>query len=559
MKSKISHNILYAILSGVLLALAFPPLPFPLLAFIAMTPLLFIYSREQHTPKPFLYVYITFFIYHVGTNWWISSWTPQTDRYLLAAGLALDILHPFFFFIPFWIFFIFKNKIGFDRAILYFPFIYLAFEWLHNLGEIGYSWLTLGYTQILNTWWIQFIDLTGIWGASFLLLWTNVFFVKLSLLIINSKNKNFFKLLLSNKLATNYLIGILLIIFVPYFYNFFVIKQFNYQDNLVNHKTLNVGIVQPNINPWVKWSDDPTTQIALHQRMSDSLITEISKINNPDINRLDLLIWSETAIPYVSVEFNSFEDISILEKWVTKNQVPLLTGFSQFYIFPEGSTPSQWAERLLYSTDQYYVAYNSAVIIEPYKTYSRTSLPQVYQKTRLTPFAENFPYKDIFPFAVDWFNWGVGISNWEKGTGAKNLVVKKESDSIKVGTIICIESIYPDYIRQFVKQGAEMLTIITNDAWYDHTVGPRQHYLIACARAIENRRYIARVANTGVSGLISPLGKSVYEIEQYKQKAMDFRVPLMANETIYTKYGDWLPILSFIIVLIFLIYIHIKK
>jgi apolipoprotein N-acyltransferase len=104
-----------------------------------------------------------------------------------------------------------------------------------------------------------------------------------------------------------------------------------------------------------------------------------------------------------------------------------------------------------------------------------------------------------------------------------------------------------------------MLSIITNDAWYDHTVGPRQHYLIACARAIENHRYIVRVANTGVSGLISPLGKSLFEIEQYTQEALHFRVPLMKNDTIYAKFGDWLPILSFIIVITLLIFIYVKK
>lgn len=559
MNSNKGRNIFYSILSGALLVLSYPPLPFPIFAFIAMTPLLFIYSREPHTKKPFLFVYITFFIYHVGTNWWISSWSKETDPFLLAAGLALDVLHPFFFFVPFWIFFIFKNKLGFDKAIVYFPFIYLAFEWLHNLGEIGYSWLSLGYTQILNTWWIQFIDITGIWGSSFLLLWANVFFVKLVLLLKNSEKSNIFKILLSNKLATNYLIGIILIIFLPYFYNFFVIKQYNYQDNLRNNKTLDIGIVQPYINPWAKWSGNSISQITLHEQLADSLIASISNESETQNKTLDLFIWSETAIPYVYVDFNSFNDIDILQNWVNKNQVTLLTGFSQFYLFPKGQSHSRWARQFPYDTTQYYVTYNSAVVIEPNKNYSRFSPPQTYQKTRLTPFAENFPYKNIFSFAVNWINWNVGISNWEMGEGAKNLVIKKDNDSVKIGVAICIESIYPDYVKEFVRQGAEMLVIITNDGWYDHTVGPRQHYLIACARAIENRRYIPRVANTGVSGLISPLGKSLFEIEQYTRQAMKIRVPLLENQTLYTKYGDWLPILSVIIVIIIFIYINVKK
>ena len=96
-------NILFAILSGILLAASFPPLPFPLLSFVAFVPLLFILIRNENLRFKYLLIYLTFFIYHTSSNWWISSWAKETDPFLLISGLGLDIIHPLFFLFPFWL------------------------------------------------------------------------------------------------------------------------------------------------------------------------------------------------------------------------------------------------------------------------------------------------------------------------------------------------------------------------------------------------------------------------------------------------------------------------
>ena len=180
---KTNKKFIFAGLTGALLALAFPPVPFYLFAFIAFVPLLFLMVNEENLKKKYLMIYLAFFIYHTGTNWWISSWQSETDPYLMASGLALCIAHPFFFMIPFALFSLIKKKISTNIAIWSFPFLWTAFEFAHGLGEFSYPWLTIGNTQYYNHYWVQIIDIIGVYGASFLIALINVLLLKLILFI----------------------------------------------------------------------------------------------------------------------------------------------------------------------------------------------------------------------------------------------------------------------------------------------------------------------------------------------------------------------------------------
>jgi apolipoprotein N-acyltransferase len=163
---------------------------------------------------------------------------------------------------------------------------------------------------------------------------------------------------------------------------------------------------------------------------------------------------------------------------------------------------------------------------------------------RLTPFGERIPFLEIITFARKWLEWGVGISSWAIGTEQKVLNLKKQDKAYKLGSVICIESIFPSFVANFVSLGADFLVIITNDAWYDYTVGPEQHYDIARMRAIESRRYIARCANTGVSGFITAAGKTLVRAEQYKATGFIGYVPALKEKSLYVITGDVLPVIS---------------
>lgn len=545
-------NFLFSLLSGILLALSFPPLPFPFLAFVGFVPILYIVLQKSEVRYKYLLVYFTFFIYHTSSNWWISSWRAETDPFLLITGLGLDIIHPLFFLFPFWLFFYVKRKLGDSIALAAFPFIFLLFEWLHSLGDLAYPWLTFGNTQISNLYWIQFIDITGIWGASFLIFCVNALILSFIKGFANSSDRKLTAYLIREKSAGYKIILIAIFIFLPYFYSFNALQYYNYTENLKNNKNITIGIVQPNINPWLKWQESPIQQILLHQRISDSLIKKQSN--------MDLLLWSETAVPFLHTSFNSFNEMSLLTNWIDKTNVPLLTGFAEFEFIPKEAKKPQWAKHFETDPKIYYMTYNASVLLEPNKYYSEIKRPQTYRKSKLTPFGEHFPFKNVFPWLAEKLMWGVGISNWNIGSGADILSLELNGRKAKIGSIICIESIHPNFVRDYVLKGANIFTVTTNDGWYDFTPGPRQHYLLSCIRAIENRRYIARVGNTGVSGFISPLGNSLVEIDQYKVSAKSAILPLLENKTIYALWGDWFAwIISGIAVFIILISIIAKK
>ncbi len=524
------------ILTGILLGTAFPPMPLPFVAFFAFMPLLLSLESLKEKDKYILKTYLAFFIYHGMSNWWISSWQENTDPYLFISGFAVWIINPIFFLIPIIIYRNVRKKFSFEFALLSFPFIWTFFEWGHGLGELSYPWLNIGYSQIDFTYWIQQIDLWGIYGAGFIIAAINVLITYIYKKIIVEDLKDYVKLLPVT-------VTIFCLIALPMIYGYFSLDKFASNDS---GKSLKVSIVQPNMDPWAKWSASPQQQVIHHIHLQDSLIN-ISK-------NIDLSIWPETAIPYISMSFNSYNNFSFLQRWLDSNQIYVLTGIARYQLFDKKDAPPM-AKQAKWDSTIAFQAYNSSILISP----NSVKKAQVYNKSKLTPFAERIPYAEDIPFATDFLNWGVGISSWGKGTEVKTLNLHKHNYDFKIGTIICIESIYPEFCTEFVKAGANILTIITNDAWYNHTPGPYQHFIIARARAIENRRYIARSANSGISGLISPTGEIIKTLPQYTQAGIQLDIPAVEEISFYSEYGDYIGKVSAIFVFIILIRIRLSK
>jgi apolipoprotein N-acyltransferase len=253
---------------------------------------------------------------------------------------------------------------------------------------------------------------------------------------------------------------------------------------------------------------------------------------------------------------NYRHEIPFIQNWLDTSGTSLFTGFADFHIYPRGAKTPVTAKYFRDST-QMYDAFNSALLLNP-KPHDSLN-PQIYHKINLTPFGERLPYASIFSFAKSWFEWSVGISSWGVGKEQKNLTLVNHGKTVEVGPIICIESIYPGFVNNYTKMGAGVLAIITNDGWYDYTEGPEQHYQIACMRAIENRRYIARCANTGVSGFITPTGTSLVRLPEYTSAGLSATIPVLKGESIYTRIGDVLPVGAFLISLLTLVLGWVKK
>lgn len=298
---------------------------------------------------------------------------------------------------------------------------------------------------------------------------------------------------------------------------------------------MSVAIVQPNINPWDKWSA-PSDQLRIHMSLTDSLY----RTTRP----ADLTLWSETAIPFVIRNYRYLGEWLALRGWVDTMKTSLVTGFADMMVYPDGDAPAS-ARSLAVDPSVKYDHFNAAMVLNPVQR----DIP-VHRKTMLTPFAERLPFADQLSFAMKWVEWGVGISAWGKGRKRDPLPVVRSADTIaRIGTVICIESIYPDVARDMVSNGADVLAVITNDAWYNGTWGPRQHYDIARMRAIELRRPVIRCANSGVSGIIDADGSSIIELPELKRLAAVGTVHPRTEKTFYARYGDWLPSICLVLTL----------
>jgi len=205
-----------------------------------------------------------------------------------------------------------------------------------------------------------------------------------------------------------------------------------------------------------------------------------------------------------------------------------------------------------------YTSYNSILLFNP-----NSKEVQKYGKMKLVPFGEKVPLVESLPFLGDWIKWNVGISSWNTGRDTTIFqaisMLEKNKSMVKIGGIICIESIYPIFTSVFVKKGAEFIVVVTNDSWYGDTSGPYQHKEMSVIRAVENKRSVVRAANGGISCLIDPLGKTIKETKMYTKTTLVVDVPLNSELTFYTKHPWLIPVFaSAISILIILISLFIK-
>jgi len=211
-------------------------------------------------------------------------------------------------------------------------------------------------------------------------------------------------------------------------------------------------------------------------------------------------------------------------------KLAVIAGLSTRRLFKEGETLTIAAREFPEEKGRYYENFNTALLIE------HSSNLQCYHKSKLTPGVEKMPFKKFFKpiekFAID-----LGGTVGSLGIDEERKVFDCENEA-KVSPVICYESIYGGFVAEFVKNGAELIFIITNDGWWGNTAGHRQHFSYAALRAIECRRGVARSANTGISCFINQRG-DVLQRTKYWEPAVIRQTMLSNNEiTFYVKYGD---------------------
>lgn len=528
-KSDLIKNLTLAFLSGILLSLSFPPFKTGFIAYFGLVPVLIFINRAKNYLELLRYTYLSMLIFHALTLFWIGGWTSKTDPFMMIGSVALILVHPVFYWIPFVIFYFIKKHIGGRTALFAFPFLWNALEYLRSIDETAFPWLTLGNTQSYYLPIIQINSIIGVYGLSFLIVLFNI--------LIYTAYKNFryesFRFTL-NKLA------IIVIILV----SLFIYGKVILNDAIYDGEKIRVGVVQPDFDPWEKWENEVNPQLDVYLQLSDSAAQKGA----------ELIVWPESALPVYLLSGNYPDEVRRIKNFCREKNVAIVTGLPlvHFYFSKENAKKDSKISR---DSAYYFDTYNGVVLFLP-----DSDLIQEYGKMNLVPFAERAPYLGYLPFLGDLIKWSVGISNWSVWDSQTVFKYKiRDGDTAKFSAVVCYESIFPSFNSEFVKLGAQFLVVVTNDSWYGKLAGPYQHKQYAVFRAIENRRWIVRAANGGISCIIDPYGKTVYETDLFERTYFVDDIYLNNEITYYVQYRDLISYISLIFSGIFFFLAIIKK
>ncbi len=507
---------LLLILSGIVLGISFPPFPFPitLLIFVGLIPYFIVIKKRTTLSSISSATFLFSLVFSFVTIYWVGSWSSEADPYLMLAGAALLFAYPSVMLIPSTLFYLARKVFPKFDALWFFPLFWVTLEYLLTLTDLRFPWLLLGHGLAKFNWFIQGADIIGTNGLSLVVAYINVFLFKSFY-----EKKSDSKLNLKPGLIATIIFLSLMI------YGIYKVSSFK-----ISERKVKVGIVQPDINPWDKWATGNLNQLTnQYLDLSKKCVDEGAEI----------ILWPETAIPaYTFGGTYSILENSIF-KFIDTNKVSLLTGMPDIiYDLNQENIPED--AKFSKPGNYYYRTYNAVIGLN-----SGTREIQRYGKMKLVPLGEKVPFEDQFSFLGDIFKWGVGITGWNIGKDTTVFKIYNENlDTIKIGGLVCYESVDPVFVTAFVQKGAELITVVTNDSWYGNSSGPYQHKDFAMLRAVENRRSVVRCANGGVSCIINAKGEILAETDMFVKTTLVGVVPLQNEETFYSENPLIVPILS---------------
>lgn len=384
----------------------------------------------------------------------------------------------------------FSRFLSISNCLFFLPASWVLLEYVRSYLFTGFPWALIGLSQYRNLLIIQIADITGAWGVCFLIVLVNAAIY----------------LFLRRHGGKKILIILILALLLSLGYGFL---RLHYKSDWCDYKKpLKISVVQGDILQDLKWDKRAVTFIQNRYRE----LTVASAADKPE-----LIIWPEAAVPGLwGRDDAEFEQVFSLAAQLNTNLlVGAVSCFNQNY-------------------------FNSALFIN-----RQGSLVETYSKLHLVPFGEYVPLKNIFPF----LETIAPIGDIQPG---KEYTIFKHPDNF--GVLICFEDLFPELSRELVKRKARFLVNITNDAWYKESSAPYQHFAASVFRSVENRVYLARAANTGISGFIDPAGRILGVIRDARGKEIFVKGYSSQNiylasgkRTIYNRYGDFFIILCLLL------------
>ena len=507
-----------ACVSGALQVLIFPRPALYILSWVALAPLIYaiLKCREQDATlvladggeffapatawQGFLLGYVSGVIWYLGSNYWIfyvmhvygRIGTPTSVVLLLMYATYLALYNGLFGVL---LALIAARRNGFSlRALVFTPFVWVAVE-LARTYVTGFPWDLLGTTQIDNIPLSRIASVTGVYGISFEIVLVNTALAA-AFLVPRERRK---LLLISAVVAAIALHAGKLVHPPP-----------APTDRGATLVQADVPILESG-----EWTLDTLTQTL------DSLQALSVRPEHSPSGTSGLILWPESPAPFFATDLHVRSTLANVARATDSYIIAGTLGIDH------AGDPARLPD-----------IFNSASVIAPNGAWTER-----YDKIHLVPFGEYVPFEKLFSFAS-------GLTH-QVGTFArgKSRLPLQVGDA-KVGTFICYEAVFPDEVRQFARNGAELFVNVSNDGWYGEAGAPWQHLNMARMRAVENDRWLLRDTNNGITAVIDPLGRVVAEVPRNQRMQLQAAYSLVDTMTFYTRYGDWFPLLCAIITLL---------
>ncbi len=511
-------------LSAALYLLSFPPLPTGVLAWLFLVPFLVLLERRGFTGG-FRFGLVLGLACNGGLLFWMSLNNGASPGQALAMHLSLTAWLSLG-----WGVFGFLAAASLRRfgrlGLIAVPFLWTAVEYAYSFGDLAFTWPSLATTQTYYPDLIQFVGITGMYGIPLWVAGINA----LVFLVLRRRHRP--------EAA-----GLFFTILVPLLAGYLSMPR----EGEVPERTVRVAAIQPNVDSTRKFEERDLAWLEL-MRLTMSLHR----------GPYDLVVWPETATP---IQLRD-DDLRLGEiRAVLAGKRAALMAGSLTRVRKEGGPGSaidsgdedeSRAERI---KGRGYSTRNSLLLVRP-----DTERVEAYDKLFLVPFGETVP--SYLGFLEDMM-LDAGSGSMVPGESPRLLPLPlfdgdRETGSVPVAGLICLEGIYPRLVSRFVDAGADLLVVVTNDAWYDGTTEPYQHARIAVLRAIEHRISVVRCANSGVSAVIDPHGRVREATASGVQAVLEAEVEIGHERTFYSRFGDWLPISVSVLAVLFSLFLLLE-
>jgi len=443
--------------------------------------------RGVSVQRGFLLGLLTGIVHYAGTVYWTSGTVSTYGGLPVAAGVLVAGVLALYMALFVALFgaaaAVVIRRFG-AAGLMITPAAWVAAEYLRGNLFGGFPWIPLGNSVVSLLPLAQMASLVGVYGVSWLLATLHASFALAALT--------------TGRTRMSAAVAALVIVTAPSVWGS---ARINEGRLTRDGSPIEIGIIQANIAQEDKWN--PRNAFTIFDRylaMTRQAVKQGAKF----------VLWPESSTPFYFEEDAGGGDA--LRRVVRETGTPLLFGSDQIEDDPAGAR-----------------YYNSAFLLDP-----TGSTAAVYRKMYLVPFGEYVPFRSILFFVGPLVE---AVADFSPGTAVTMLPIEGHM----VSTAICYEVVYPDLMRKAVRAGSELLTTITNDAWYGTTSAPYQHFELARMRSIEQGRYLVRSANTGVSGIVDPYGRVLVRTNLFERTIVVGEVRFLQEQTVYAKMGDIAP------------------